>query len=47
MPVSLTFLGGAGTVHVHEPTHAAPFAHGAAVALKVNPAKAHVVGRDA
>ncbi|VDC33935.1 ABC transporter ATP-binding protein [Pseudogemmobacter humi] len=36
--------GGAGTVHVHEPTHAAPFAHGDDVALKVNPAKAHVVG---
>ena len=36
--------GGAGTVHVHEPTDLEPFAHGAAVALKVNPQKAHVVG---
>ncbi len=36
--------GNAGVVHVHEPTHLAPFAHGAAVALKVNANKAHVVG---
>lgn len=35
--------GGAGVVHVHEPTDKAPFAHGAAVALTVNPRKAHLV----
>lgn len=37
-------IGGAGTLHVHEPTDLAPYAHGAPVALKVNPHKAHLVG---
>lgn len=36
--------GGAGTVHVHEPTDLDAFAHGASVSLKVNPHKAHLVG---
>lgn len=34
---------GAGTVHVHEPTDMPAYAHGAAVALKVNAQKAHIV----
>jgi ABC-type Fe3+/spermidine/putrescine transport system ATPase subunit len=35
--------GGAGQVHVHEPTDRPAYSHGAPVALKVNAQKAHVV----
>jgi len=35
--------GGAGIVHVHEPTDKPAFAHGAPVALQVNAQKAHLV----
>lgn len=35
--------GNSGVVHVHARTDLPPVAHGSAIALKVNPAKAHVV----